>query len=169
MTASARPRLVIDTNILAPGMVGALASPPKQTASAGLLRAWQAGLCSVVVSDDLLDEYRDVLQRPAFGLSPRQARRACDALARLATVVTPLRGRPLLTRDPGDDMVLKTALADKVDFIVTDNIRHFKEIANLPGGTADLRYRGVQVVGLSQALDVIRATHPNAGIVLRRR
>lgn len=109
------------------------------TASAGLLRAWQAGLCSVVVSDDLLDEYRDVLQRPAFGLSPRQARRACDALA------------------------------DKVDFIVTDNIRHFKEIANLPGGTADLRYRGLQVVGLSQVLDVIRATHPNAGIVLRRR
>lgn len=51
----------------------------------------------------------------------------------------------------------------------SDNRRHFAEIATLCGGTADLRYRGVRVVGLSECLDQIRATHVDAERIMRQR
>ena len=168
MTAPPKPRLVIDTNILVPAVLGATASPPRASASAGLLRAWRAGFCSVVVSEDLLAEYLHVLQRPAFGVSRQRALRLCAQVAARAIVVVPQPGRQLLSRDPDDDMVLKTALAGKADLLVTDNRRHFAEIATLRGGTADLCYRGVRVVGLSHCLDAIRAMHANAEPILRR-
>lgn len=77
--------------------------------------------------------------------------------------------QPLLTLDPGDDIVLKTAIEGGADFLVTDNTRHFAEISKLKGGTLGLRYRGVTVVGLSRVLDAIRATHAQARTTLPRR
>lgn len=142
MTSQPSPRLVIDTNIFVPGLVGATATPPKRSASAGLLRAWRADFCSVIVSEELLAEYLDVLQRPAFGVARKRAFRLCEQIAARAIVVTPPVGHPLLEADPDDDMVLKAALAGKADLLVTDNKGDFAEIATLPGGTPDLRYRG---------------------------
>ena len=142
--------------------------PPGTSASAGLLRAWRASLCSVIVSPALLAEYLDVLQRPAFAVPADRARRLCEQIAARAIVVKPRAGRPLLKADPDDDMVLKTALAGKADFLVTDNRRDFEEIASLRGGTIDLHDRGVQVVGLSACLDAIRAAHADAERLIRR-
>lgn len=170
MTAQPRPRLVVDTNVLVPAVIGASASPPGGSAGAGLIRARRGGLCALVVSDDLVAEYEEVLQRRPFGLSPRAARALCARIRERAICVTPARGRPLLTADPDDDMVLKTAVAGKADlFLVTDNRRDFLEIAGLRGGTPDLRYRGVAVVGLSACLDAIRARHADATKVMRSR
>lgn len=168
MTRSPHPRLVVDTNILVPALVSASTQPPGATASAGLIRGWRAGLCSLVTSDALLAECEEVLQRPGFGLSRQQARRLCNALAERAILVTPRAGRLLLTRDPDDDIVLKTAIAGKAHLLVTDNLKHFAEIATLRGGSADLRYRGVKVVRLGECLDVIRTQHAGADHLMRR-
>ena len=166
--ASQPPRLVIDTNILVPAVVGAAADPPAPTASASLLRAWHAGFCSVVVSAVLLDEYEDVLQRPPFGVPDAAAARYCRAIGRRAVRVAPLRSKALLTRDPDDDLVFRTALAGRADLLVTHNLRDFAEVAALPGGTPDLRYRGLRVVGLGDALAAIRAHDPRAETAMRR-
>jgi uncharacterized protein len=152
MTSQPLPRLVIDTNIFIPGVVGASATPPRLTASAALLRAWRAGFCSVIVSEALLDEYMEVLQRPAFGVERRRAMRLRAQISDRAIEVNVRASRPLLRVDPDDDMVLKTAIAGKAELLVTDNRNHFAEIAALRGGTAELRYRGVHVVGLSHCL-----------------
>jgi putative PIN family toxin of toxin-antitoxin system len=168
MSSQPPPRVVIDTNIFIPGVVGASATPPKLTASAGLLRAWRAGFCSVIVSEALHDEYMEVLQRPAFGVGKRRAMRLRARISDRAINVKLPVNRPLLTVDPDDDMVLKTAIAGKAELLVTDNASDFAEIAALRGGTADLRYRGVRVVGLSPCLDTIRALHPNADRIMRR-
>lgn len=169
MTSHPSPHVVIDTNIFVPGVVGAIANPPKLSASAGLLRAWRGGLCTVIVSDELLAEYLDVLQRPPFSLQRKRAQRICQAVAGRAVVVSPPLGAPLLTADPNDDMVLKAAVTGKADLLVTDNTADFMEIGSPHGEGLELRYRGVQVVGLSQCLDKIRAEHVEADRVMRQR
>ena len=169
MPPRATPRIVVDTNIFVPAIVGATAQPPGTSASAGLVRAWRGGLCTLVVSAPLLAEYLDVMQRPQFGVRPARARQLCAAVARAALVVEPDLGRVLLRKDPDDNMVLLTAVAGRADLLVTDNIADFAEIATLPGGTASLRYRGVRVVGLNACLDTIRATHEDADRIMQRR
>lgn len=164
-----RPRIVLDTNLLVPGVVGATAVPPGPSASASLIRAWAAGCCTLVVSDPLLDEYEDVMQRQPFGIAARAAATFREVITNRAVVVAVRKSRPLLTRDPDDDFVLKTAVAGKADLLVTNNVDDFGEIAALPGGTADLCYRGVCVVGLAACLAAIRAEHAEAERAMRRR
>ena len=169
MTAAPYPRIVVDTNIFAPAIRATHKVPPVRTAGAGLLEAWRRRWCTLVVSPELLAEYLDVLQRDEFRLSYKEADRVCRGIARTAVVVSPPASQPLLTLDPGDDIVLKTAIEGGADFLVTDNTRHFAEIAKLKGGSPGLRYRGVTVVGLSRVLDAIRATHAQARTTLPRR
>ena len=66
-------------------------------------------------------------------------------------------------------MVLKTAIAGKAELLVTNNGDAFREIAALRGGTADLCYRGVRVVGLATCLAAIRAEHADAEHMMRAR
>ena len=109
------------------------------------------------------------MQRQPFGIAARAATAFREVITDRAVVVKLRRSRPLLTRDPDDDIVLKTAIAGKADMLVTNNGYDFLEIAALPGGTPDLCYRGVRVVGLAACLAAIRATHADAERAMRRR
>ena len=109
------------------------------------------------------------MQRPPFNID-RRAAVIFRALIAQRAVVTSLRGsRPLLTRDPDDDMVLKTAIAGKAELLVTSNTDDFEEIAKPPGGTSDLTYRGIRVVGVGTCLAAIRAEHAEATREMRRK
>lgn len=154
---------------MVPALVAIAARPRQDTAGAALLWCWRRHYCTLVASGPLLDEYEDVLQRAPFGMTSSQAARVRAQIARAALVVALPSGKPLLTVDPGDDMVLKTAIHGKADLLVTNNRRHFAEVASLPGGTADLRYRGVRVVGLTEAMRTIHMTHPTAKLEYTRR
>lgn len=149
---------------MVPALVAAAARPERCTAGASLLWCWRHGYCTLVVSDELLSEYEDVLQRAPFSVTLQSAKALRSQFTRLAHVVSPAVGRPLLTVDPGDDMVLKAAIAGKADLLVTNNRRDFEEVATLDGGTADLKYRGVHVVNLTDALRAIYAQHPSAKV-----
>lgn len=163
------PRLVVDTNIMVPALVALAARPQHDTAGAALLWYWRKHYCTLVVSAPLLQEYEDVLQRSPFGMSPAEASHVCKRIAHAAHVVSIPSNKPLLTVDPGDDMVLKTAITGKADLLVTNNRRHFSEVATLPGGTADLLYRGVRIVGLTDAMRAIYVTHPASKLMYQRR
>lgn len=172
MTAAPSPRVVVDTNVFVPAAIAAAAAPPGGTAGAGLLRGWRAGLCSLIVSEELLAEYREILQRAPFTISSGSATRLVGQVAKLAIVVTPKATKAVLTKDPDDDMVLKAAIAGKADFLVTDNRRDFEELAPARSKLAKgepLTYRGVRIVGLSECLDAIRAAHPDARRVMGKR
>jgi predicted nucleic acid-binding protein len=163
------PRLVVDTNIMVPALVGLHRAPggPK-TAAAALLVAWRLGFCEILASDDMLAEYERILSGTSFGITPAYARRWCASIRRLAAQVRVSRIRPLLTIDPEDDVVLKTAIEGKADLLVTHNLRHFREVASLTVGTPDLRYRGLRIVGLSKCWDEIKARHPGVEDRVRR-
>ena len=88
---------------------------------------------TMLASVPLMLEYEAVLTRPdqliATGLSVEETN---DVLDELASVVEPVafhfRWRPQLT-DPGDEMVLETAVNGSADRLVTFNTRHLREAA----------------------------------------
>lgn len=114
-------RLVLDTDV----MVAALCS--RTGASRALLRAALDRRVSVLASTTLFVEYEATLTRPDIlsrsGLSAHEVRDLLDDLADLIVpVAISYRWRPV-ARDPGDDMVVETAINGVADAIATFNHR----------------------------------------------
>lgn len=79
------------------------------------------------VSEPLIAEYYDVLNRPKFGKFPNFKLKADLILADIAanaSFFTP-RKKVKKLRDADDDMILELALEAKADFIVTGNTNDF--------------------------------------------
>ena len=120
-------RIVLDTDVLIAGVRS------DRGASRVLLTAALERRYRVLVSVPLMLEYESVLTRPehleAAGLSAADAGVLLDAMT---LVAEPIRisylWRPLLT-DPGDDLVLETAVNGRADAVVTFNRRDFEPAA----------------------------------------
>jgi predicted nucleic acid-binding protein len=112
-------------------MVAALRSD--RGASRQLLLSALDGRIDVLLSVPLMLEYEATLTRrehlEASGLSVHQVGEILDAFAKIAVRV-PLRflWRPRL-KDPGDEMVLETAVNGAAERLVTFNERHFASAA----------------------------------------
>ena len=120
-------RLVLDTDVL----VAALRSD--RGASRQLLLCALGRDIEVLVSVPLMLEYEAVLTRPehldASGLTAEQVNEVLDALANvLIPVHMSFRWRPRL-KDPGDEMVLETAVNGQAGRLVTFNVRHLAAAA----------------------------------------
>lgn len=134
-------RFVLDTDVI----VAALRSP--SGASAAVLRAIRRGRGVMLVSVPLLIEYEATCQsadhRLAAGLGEAEIEAFVDGLAFLAQPVeTHYRWRPQL-RDPGDEMVLETAVNGQAQAIVTFNRRDY---GDKPGTF------GIEVLSPAEAL-----------------
>jgi putative PIN family toxin of toxin-antitoxin system len=116
-------RLVLDTNILVAGIRS------RTGASNPLLVAGFRGRFAWVCSVPLFYEYEDVLSRADLLLDAGVSRaEAADFLTDVAGTVEPVElrflWRPQL-RDPGDEMVLETAVNGRADALVTHNAKDF--------------------------------------------
>jgi putative PIN family toxin of toxin-antitoxin system len=116
-------RVVLDTDVV----VAALRSPTG--ASAALLRLLSDGKGVLVLSVALALEYEATCQLPehrlAAGLDPKEVELFIYTLIGMAEPVNShYRWRPLLS-DPGDEMVLETAVNGRSDVLVTFNRRDY--------------------------------------------
>jgi putative PIN family toxin of toxin-antitoxin system len=116
-------RVVADTDVI----VAAMRSPGG--ASAAILRAARRSKITLLVSVPLAVEYEatcsEAEHRLAAGLSEREIEIFLDAVMAMAEPVkTHFLWRPQL-RDPGDEMVLETAVNGRADGLVTFNVRDF--------------------------------------------
>ena len=98
-------------------------------ASAAILRAARQSKITLFVSVPLAVEYEatcsEAEHRLAAGLSEREVEIFLDAVMAMAEPVkTHFLWRPQL-RDPGDEMVLETAVNGRADGLVTFNVRDF--------------------------------------------
>ena len=115
-------RLILDTNIL----VSALLSPGG--APAKLLDAWERKTFTLVASDVLIAEFRDVAARPFFRARLRTS--AAELLAAgLRDFSFYLRDLPSgpIAPDPKDSYLLAMAEASQAEFLVTGD----KELLSL--------------------------------------
>jgi putative PIN family toxin of toxin-antitoxin system len=116
-------KLVLDTDVVIAG----LRSP--SGASADLLRLARLRKFELAVSVPLVLEYEAVALLPehlaASGLEPADAQAIIDVLVDVAEWTrVHFSWRPQ-TRDPGDEMVLETAINANADAIVTFNRRDY--------------------------------------------
>jgi putative PIN family toxin of toxin-antitoxin system len=113
----------LDTDVV----VAALRSP--SGASAAILQAVRKERATMVASVPLALEYEAVCTAPEHRLASRLSEREVDVfvtavIAMAEPVAMHFLWRPQL-RDPGDEMVLETAINGHAEALVTFNLRHF--------------------------------------------
>lgn len=114
-------RVVIDTNILYAGLYSS------SGASYQILRLVRAGQVTPCISVTLAMEYEAVLSArlDELDLTNEQLSEFLGYFVALAERVKVFYlWRPEL-RDPGDDMVLETAVAARADYVITHNMKDF--------------------------------------------
>jgi len=117
---------VADTDVI----VAAMRSPGG--ASAAILRAAREGKATLLVSVPLAMEYEAVCSEAehqlAAGVNEREVGIFLDAVLAMAEPVKAhFLWRPQL-RDPGDEMVLETAVNGQAHELVTFNVRDFGDV-----------------------------------------
>jgi putative PIN family toxin of toxin-antitoxin system len=119
--------IVLDTNVLISAIVFGRA--PRT-----ILEMVIAGKVRCVLSIAILDELRDVLQRPKFGLTPEQAITVIEELSGVCEILNPTRRLRTIKADPDDNRLLECALEAQADAIVTGDahllkLKQFRGIA----------------------------------------
>lgn len=111
-------RVVIDTNVWIAAVLNPKGRPASLVAIA-LLRQRQIDLVlSPALLQELAETLRRLYRRHGAGLTPAAADRFVDELERIAEVV-PVPGDLRVGRDPGDAMVVETAVCGYADAVVT--------------------------------------------------
>jgi putative PIN family toxin of toxin-antitoxin system len=110
-------RVVIDTNLLITGFMSSRRAPFL------ILRGWSNSRFIGVISQPLLSEYEEVLERPElvskFKLTVDESRDFLFAGAKTSEFCEFSGVPPLPLCDPDDEMVLMTAVSGKASVIVT--------------------------------------------------
>ncbi len=121
-------KAILDTNVLVAGLKSALG------ASHRLISLVKAGQVRPAVTTPLAVEYESVLNRPGMLPSAFGPDEITGFLDWFVSVSTRHRvhylWRPRLS-DPQDDLVLEAAMAASARYLITFNVRHFRDLASL--------------------------------------
>ena len=110
--------VIYDTNVI----VSATLKPGSIPAS--LVALVMQGTVRLLLSPEILEEYREVLKRPKFGFEASTVDAFVDELEKNGTVVYPSK-RVSLALDEPDNRMLEASLEAKAHYIVTGNKKHF--------------------------------------------
>ncbi len=112
------PSWVLDTNVVVSGLLVA------HGFSGRLLDAVIGGALRITYDDRIEAEYREVLSRPRFTISPTRLEPFLDLL-RIQNSVTTSPWKGHLSPDPDDQPFLEVALHATDQILVTGNAKHF--------------------------------------------
>lgn len=135
-------RVVLDSNVVISGFL--FGGPP-----ARLLKYAVTGTICCFTSLPILDEVRDVLLRPKFGLSHEQALCLVEELREACILVTPTRRIRVITADPDDDMILACGAEADADLIVSGD-SHLLDLG---------QWERIRILSPSDALGEIEGRH----------
>jgi putative PIN family toxin of toxin-antitoxin system len=109
-------RVVFDTNVIISGRLWSGA--PRRA-----LRAVEERRVESFISEDMVDELKDVISRPKFSerlaLIGKTAEQVVQDHLQITTVIEVEPISPTIEADPDDDMVLACALSSKADCVVS--------------------------------------------------
>lgn len=109
-------RAVVDTNVLVSAFLAPAGTPGR------LLSAWREQRFIAITSPQLVSEYRRILGEPRltarFLKEPGEVTKDLDRLLAYADEIE-LEDIPPIAGDPGDDVVLATAVAGSAAYVVT--------------------------------------------------
>ncbi len=111
-------RVVLDTNIIVSAYLNQDGLP------FFILKLALAGSVRPCVSDAILAEYEELLQRKSYPMDRRGAKTLLRHIRTASEMYTPAGGLDV-TKDPDDNIFLECALAAKAPYLVTGNTDHF--------------------------------------------
>jgi uncharacterized protein len=112
------PTGVYDTNVI----VSAILKPGSIPAS--LVALAMEGSVRLILSPEILEEYREILKRPKFGFDSSTVDTFLNDLEKAAVMVYPTK-RVRRALDEPDNRILECAQAAKAHYLVTGNKKHF--------------------------------------------
>ncbi len=115
-----RPSVVLDTNVIVSAHL------KNEGFERFVLDLALAKKIQLFLSTEILEEYEDVLARPAFKLDPHRVSASLKWIEKAAIVVFPGK-KVQAAKDPDDDKFLECAAEAQADYLVTGNKRHFPE------------------------------------------
>ena len=117
---------VIDTNIL----VSALLSPKNDSATVQVIEKVLKREITILYSDEILNEYTDVLNRKKFNFSKATVDYLIDAIKTFGILKNPSDAEIILP-DIKDVPFYKIILEDEESYLVTGNIKHFPKSSRI--------------------------------------
>ena len=121
-----KPRVVIDTNVLVAGVSG-FREPfvAGRNPSSDLLHNWSGKRnFAWLVSEDILDEYKEILKR--LGVRPNRIGTLVNLIRERAEIIN-VRVSLGISPDPKDDVFCMCAESGNADFLVTLNPKDFPQ------------------------------------------
>ncbi len=129
-------RVVFDSSVIISAFL--FGGPPARVLELAMSESLQA-----YTSLAILDEARDVLQRPKFGLSPAESLLLIEELHQICEVVNPVTRIEGVLHDKDDHMILECALAAGADLIISGDA-HLLTLK---------RWRKIEILNPSDALE----------------
>jgi putative PIN family toxin of toxin-antitoxin system len=113
-----RLKVVFDCNVFLQGVI------KEKGPAVDCLELFERDEIELFISDEVLNEVRDVLSRPMLQkkfplLTDERADRLVETLLRQATLIDPVPHKFSYSRDPRDEPYINLAAAAKADFIVS--------------------------------------------------
>jgi len=132
-------RIVLDTNVLISAIL--FGGPPRD-----VLKLVIGGTVGCSISLVILDELRDVLQRPKFKFSSEQAFNVLEELHASCSIINPMVKINVITEDPDDNKILECAIEANAAFIVSGD-RHLLDLVG---------FRGVKILTPAAFIKVVK-------------
>ena len=114
---------VVDTNVLVSALISTRLDTPPMTVLAHVY----SGTITPVYNDEIIREYRNVLSREKFHLSPEQIERAISVILDYGLFLdrTHIEGEAF--PDPKDVVFYEVRMSKDDAYLVTGNIKHFPQ------------------------------------------
>ena len=136
---------VIDTNIWLSSLLNPFGFPAR------VRKSFEEGVFNLVISELMLEELADVLNRPRikskYGISENDIKELLILIEERSEPVL-LSGDINICRDKDDNAVIETAITGQADFLVTrdDDIKFDKAVSSF------LKKHGVSVISIAKFL-----------------
>lgn len=130
-------RVVLDTNIFVSMALGGQVGKINDE--------WRAGKFILVVSEDIVSEYLDVLQRPKLHLKSRTIAAIVNRVYRKAEFVTPEEKIFVVLADTTDNKFVEAAIKGKTDYIVSGD-KHLLELKE---------YKSIPIITAREFIDIL--------------
>ncbi|MCC6498714.1 MAG: putative toxin-antitoxin system toxin component, PIN family [Anaerolineales bacterium] len=123
-------RVVIDTNIMVSAYLGGVLET--------VIIRWRSGKFTLIVSNEIADEYHEVLNRPKFKIEREEVDDFFALLFSRAEFVEPAEGIDVIKSDSSDNKFLEAAIAGQADYIVSgdNHLLDLREFRSIPIITA---------------------------------
>ncbi len=131
-------RVTVDTNILVSAAINE-GNPYK------ILKLAKEGKITLVISLDILKEFKGVISRPRFGFSETQINNVLKQIIAISEIIISTTKINFVKADPADDKILEAAFSGKSDFLVSGD-KHLLDVGE---------YRGIKIVKVTQFLNLL--------------